>query len=362
MVTFLAESFLKKDSSNDVYDWVTAIYGAEWGSTRYSNLIDPTNTIDIVLFDIEGDNSINGGMLGYFWARDNFTKTGANSEANSNEKILFAMDAVLLATPEGASWEESDYWPKEMVSTLAHEFQHMINFYQRIELENMDTWLNELLSLATEDILAEKLNADGPRGVSASEKSAGAALNQNGRLGLFNYQIERPLSYWANDDSVLADYAKSYALGAWVLRNFSGKTALAAIQHADAPNSPAMLETALNRSLANILRQWGTAVLLSDLTNNPEGLRYNSASEFSSGKFSYGAINLWNYSIEYEAGNFQVGPYFVSGDGPVTTELSTMPFQSNVYYRAASNVSGSQTWNVNIPAGILLTVVVRPSL
>jgi hypothetical protein len=61
MVNNLIDAFLTAGTDNDIYDWVTAIYGEEWSSSGFSELIAPTDEIHIVLFDINDDNSTTGG-------------------------------------------------------------------------------------------------------------------------------------------------------------------------------------------------------------------------------------------------------------------------------------------------------------
>lgn len=135
MVDALADKFLRSGADNDIYEWVTAIFGAEWGEHSFPEMIGENNQIHILLYDIDNDNSTTGGVLGYFWGKDNFKKSVM---PNSNERVMFYIDAVLLATPD---------WAGEIVSTLAHELQHMVHFYQKIVLKNArvsDTWINEM--------------------------------------------------------------------------------------------------------------------------------------------------------------------------------------------------------------------------
>src|SRR3990172_7324757 len=112
MVNELASKFLAI-GNNDIYDWVTNIYGEEWGSLptyAQSDLISETtsnNQITILLFDIDNDNSTSGGVLGYFWSKDNFQTSRVSY---SNQRIMFYLDAVLLATNEG-TWDITDKWP-----------------------------------------------------------------------------------------------------------------------------------------------------------------------------------------------------------------------------------------------------------
>jgi hypothetical protein len=177
MVDQLADTFLMRGLNNDIYDWVTNIYEAEWGddTNGYTGLITANNEITILLTDIDGDDSATGGVIGFFWSKDNFEK---GSIGGSNERIMFYVDAVMFANGED-SWDIDDFWPKEMVSTLAHEFQHMINFYQKRILLDTDiaTWINEMLSETTEDLVATKIKHIGPRGIEYTDGSAGIISN-----------------------------------------------------------------------------------------------------------------------------------------------------------------------------------------
>jgi hypothetical protein len=224
MVDAIIAAFLATGSDNDIYDWVTALYGEEWGPTGYNNLIAETNEINIVLFDIYDDNSTTGGTVGYFWMKDNLTQA---SIPGSNEMIVFALDSVLTATPEGPTWESTDFWFKESMSTLAHEFQHMINFYQRSVVRGVEdpVWINEMLSMITEDLLADKLNSPGPRGIDPTDYTAGSPFNQSGRLPVFNLYNDDSLIYWPDPATATSldfgrAYAKSYAFGAYLTRNY----------------------------------------------------------------------------------------------------------------------------------------------
>jgi len=73
MVDAVAAKFLSSGSNNDIYDWVTNIYGAPWGSHSFSYLIDSSASqqIDILFFDIDNDGNMTdsepqGGIAGFF--------------------------------------------------------------------------------------------------------------------------------------------------------------------------------------------------------------------------------------------------------------------------------------------------------
>ncbi|MEW5814442.1 MAG: PKD domain-containing protein [Spirochaetota bacterium] len=210
MVNLLADKFLLAEPGNDIYDWVTNIYGPEWGAHDYSNLISPNNEITILLYDIDGDNSTTGGILGFFYAKDNFIKTSGSGTVTdiSNQRIMFYLDAVLFATDDGVGgpWDITDPWPEEIVSTLAHEFQHMINFYQKAVLRgggSSQTWLDEMASMVTEDFVSDKILTKGPRGVAYNDGTAGSPGNTNGRLPLYNSWNDIALIDWLPVTDVL---------------------------------------------------------------------------------------------------------------------------------------------------------------
>jgi hypothetical protein len=195
MVTALADKFLKgAGTNNDIYDWVTNIYGEEWGSLAVSSISDseksmmigPNTDITILLFDIDADLSPDGGVVGYFWAKDNFKESVVHY---SNERIMFYIDAVMLANADG-TWEITDKWPSIVISVLSHEFQHMIHFYQKTIMRSggsgSETWLDEMCAMATEDLVADKVQVDGPRGVTYNDYTDGPSANENGRLPLYN--------------------------------------------------------------------------------------------------------------------------------------------------------------------------------
>ncbi|MCP4751372.1 MAG: hypothetical protein GY866_10795, partial [Proteobacteria bacterium] len=272
MVDALADKFLRPGADNDIYDWVTDIYGSPWGNHSYSYLIDATanQQIDILFYDIDGDgdeaddDEPTGGVLGFFWPdKDNHI-----SRMYSNRRLMFYMDSVLTATPSpaGSSWDVTDEWPGEMVATLAHEFQHMIHFYQktvlRASMTRSDDWLNEMASMVTEDLLADKLEADGPRGVSYSDGTGGASGNTAGRLPLFNrynYYEVAP-SEWPSGYSALKYYAIDYAFGAYLARNFGGVQLFRAIVqngHTDyRAVEQALTDLGYDETFATVLRKF----------------------------------------------------------------------------------------------------------
>ena len=350
MVNQLADTFLKTNLDNDIYDWVTNIYEAEWGddTNGYTGLITANNEITILLTDIDGDDSPSGGVIGFFWSKDNFTGT---TISGSNERIMFYADAVMFANGE-ATWSIDDFWPKEMVSTLAHEFQHMINFYQkRILLDtDIDTWINEMLSETTEDLIATKIKHIGPRGVEYTDGSAGTTGNTNGRYPLFNANNTLSLTTWNNQ---LADYSKVNAFGAYLIRNYGGAKLLHDIMHNTYVDKRAVVN-AVNKSIEgsgktfdNLLSGWGTAVLLSHIESPENFPTYNTGdftyNTYKDTTYDMGSINFFNYD-----------PL-----PTIHTTAGTVQAQGNYYYKVGDNLTGDITIRLELNGQTEATLIAK---
>jgi len=366
-VEVLADRFLAVGADNDIYDWVTGIYGQEWGNHGYSSLIADDGNISILLFDIEGDNSTLGGALGYFHSRNCFR---ASTYPTSNERLMFALDSVLFATAEGGSWNATDRWPQRLLSTLAHEFQHMIHFYQKqvVQAGASTTWLNEMSSMVTQDLVETRMQVDGPRGLPWSDGSAGASGNSGGRLPRFVAYDYLPLAHWfrgstSGEDNVLNSYAVNYAFGAYLARNFGGAAFfrdLVRNPHGGVEAIDAALAAGgfVGEDFASVLQKWGAAALLSDRSSPevPPLYRYNSGGYFDASldgmRFELGSINLYNYRY-----GTQSGPRIFTG--LPQTGMAGRYKTSNCIVRVGSNLSGLIRQDITLAQGTRATLVVK---
>lgn len=133
-----------------IYRRATALAGAPWGTHPFADLIGPGGPIDIVLVNFDHDQEPYG-LMGYFWSYNNFQK--GPSTPDSNESLSLYLDTETFYRSANGIGLNTQY------STLAHEFMHMVNFYQRgVLLDNtFDTWMEELSALMLEDVLADGL-------------------------------------------------------------------------------------------------------------------------------------------------------------------------------------------------------------
>jgi hypothetical protein len=356
----IAARFLNATNSNDIFLWETDILGEPWGNTSYTNLIpwDSKKTITILLSRLNTDYPGDSYTVGYFWEKDIYS---TSEVAGSNQRVMFYLDSKLygdmLETGE-SSWDVANYWPKIVISTLAHEFQHMIHFYQKALVNgggsSADTWINEMCSMVMEDLVASKLGVEGPRGVSVADATAGPAGNTDGRIPLFNAYSSAPLAVTSGYD--VYDYSTSYAFGAWLARNYGGTELLKRVVQCKETDSTAVVNAAAaasgkTESMQRLLEKWAVAVLLSDTTTAPAGYRFNTGDWTTSKEdgltYYLGSLNVFNYSPALTV----YTPQSPSSRAPY--------YASNVYYLAASQVSSARTFSLTVPSGILTSVVLK---
>ena len=377
MVDLVADRFLRSGAGNDIYDWVTAIFGDAWGPHDYPYLIPPESAsqIHILFLDIDGDGVPSEGdrpdIAGYFHALNNYLPADDPTWLRaSNERLMFFMDAPLMAHREGPTWEVTDYYPSGMISTLAHELQHMIHFYQKSVLRGgqSETWLNEMASMVTQDLVADKIESGGPRGVAYDDPSGGKTGNWKGRLPRYNFHNYIQVTAWDHDRSESRKhYAINYALGAYLARNYGGATLFGDIV-ANGQSGVGAIEMGLRAqghtdSFGDVLASWAVANLLSDNPRAPAGYRYNSGGTWSisrSGVETYrlGSIDLYNYRYYYDSGS---GDYL---DGPRLYRFQQFSDGIRRYphsnaYTTLGRMTGTVRLRVRSDSGVRITVVVK---
>lgn len=372
MVDTLTAQFMQAGDDNDIFDWVTGVYGVPWGPHSDSPLIDSDQLIDrdrrdihILLYDIDDDQLplfSSSRTVGYFWPKDNYRQgtlvtDGEGNTFTSNGRLMFYMDSYLLARRDGAAWDIDDFWPAEVVSTLAHELQHMVHYYQRVVTRGTesDTWLNEMASLIAEDVVSEPVGVRGPRGVDPSlEGRAGGSGNPYGRLPEWATEPPVRLDAWS-DQQPLPHYAAAYSFGAALVRRYgvgvmteliaaNGETG-DAVENAVAATGGGVV------SFSSLVSDWAVAMLLSNDTAAPREYRLNRDGwlESSVGGASYflGSINAHNYGE-----GLRIVPY--------SDELSeNIPPTSSIYVRMAHDVSGTYSDQLALPAGVQVRVIER---
>ena len=223
--TAIAQEFATK--FDEIYPYITNVFGSESHQlvTTSQSLIDmetysDTGTIiNIVLYDIGVDYSQNqnGGVLGYFYAKD-YYYTGGEKYSGSNAILNYTNQGKYFYVDSGFAVSAFD----TVVSTLAHEFQHMVNFGQKnikyIKYKTVpDTWYNEMLSMLCEDMMQKKLGIDD-------------ADSPKARLQQFNANYYASgINEWRDGDYSVLSYSVAYAFGGWLCRQYGGAALVKAI-------------------------------------------------------------------------------------------------------------------------------------
>ncbi len=175
---------LGQEFDNKIYASVTNNFAKE-------SDVNGDGKINILIFDIQDGFTGSGGYVGgYFYAGDLY------NVSYSNQSEIFYIDTY----PSMGTGSTKDV--TEAYETLAHEFQHMVNFNQNVLIEgassNMDTWLNESLSMAAEQVYT------------------GQGLSS--RVNYYNLsssiQNGHSLLYWGGD--LLSNYSLSYLFGQYL--------------------------------------------------------------------------------------------------------------------------------------------------
>jgi hypothetical protein len=215
-----------------------------------------------------------------------------------------------------------------------------------------------MCSQLVEDLVADKMGVPGPRGVTTSNGDAGPAGNSYGRIPDFNYYLSTQLTKNYPQPYNVYDYSFSYAFGAWLARNYGGAAFVKNVVD-DAAMDSSCVANAVSKasgksfSMADLLTRWAVAVLGSDRVDMPPGYRNNFGGWISSGAggktFNLGSINFFNYNP---------APKVLTTTGAVPQ--GSIAAAANVYYRAAAGLTGSRSWNLEVPKGVSFSVFVAP--
>ena len=367
MLDAFAGRFLRPGASNDIHDWVTTVFGAPWGAHDNPLLIPPqaAREIHVFLFDIANDGYPTGSrIIGYYSRIHNHLQQPDHPYYQySSERLAFFMDSPILAFASGDTWEVTDPAPSVSLGTLAHEFQHMIHFYQKSALRDAvnESWLNEMASEVAEDLIADKAMINGPRGVAYDDPTAGEPENRRGRLPNYNLYNDVQVTSWPRSYP-LPNYSINYAFGAYLARNYGGAALFSDIVQSPHAGVGAVEAAVRNQghdeSFPELLTNWAAANLLSDNTGAPAPYRYNTGtwSTSSTGGVQYrlGSINLYNYV--YAPGRVaRAGPYL--HPLPVFNDRQQPP-HSNMYTTLGRN-SGTVRLRISAEADNRITVVVK---
>ena len=275
------------DNFDKIYPMVRNVFGNEsdnliYGGKQYSmeTYSDTGTKVNIVVYDIGMDysSSSGGDVVGYFYAKDYYTGSSQSVCKYSNSGKYFYIDAYYSAN-----------YTSMVFSTLAHEFQHMVDWgvkYMEQDIST-ETWFNEMLSMLCEDMMKQYLEEN-----NCDFSDDDSPLS---RLPMFNcHYYDTGLEYKTSGTyDVYYSYANNYAFGAWLLRNYGGMALLNKLS-TNAFADIDSIENATGFSMETLLKEYGKACLI-----NESGSGFNLAvdsEDYSWEGYNYplDAINLWS--------------------------------------------------------------------
>ncbi|MCL2155095.1 MAG: hypothetical protein FWH53_05470 [Leptospirales bacterium] len=264
------------DKFDLIYPAATNILGFEYGGGPNGNGgIDGDPKIQILIYDIAIDAS------GYFWGKDllqQFQLETHSRDAKTNLAEIFYLDAYV-----------TNNYPDFIYSTMIHELQHLINYSVKwIKHEKSSaTWYNEMLSIMAEDIIAPMIGVD----LSNSDHP----VMDMRRFLIWYDQVG--ITKW---DSSSNSYAKGFAFGAYLLRNYGGAELLKSILANDTTNiesiSSALNEISPGMNFEKAFARFGEAMIYSGL-QKPEGvMTFDKTVTSAINGFTYTAygFDIWN--------------------------------------------------------------------
>ncbi|WP_169749769.1 M30 family zinc metallopeptidase [Comamonas thiooxydans] len=314
-------------NSNAVYHRATAMVGQPWGAHEFDDLIQTEQPLDIVLVNFDRDQQPYG-LMGYFWSYNNFKVTPSTPE--SNESLSVYLDTETIYRTPGDIGLNTQY------NTLAHEFMHMVNFYQRgVLLDNtFETWLEETSALMLEDVLSDILT---PGYSPIRDGRFPDYLNQSG----FNCNL---IDWDFDPSSNCFGYSIGGSFGAYLLRHYGIGFYQNLLRGNNSVDGFVILDKAIRDAggpgTVEAIRRAALNAALLPASGSPAGFGMPPRTE--------NGITL--YAIDGPA-------YILDRVLPTSVPAELVPLGSFPVVRPA--VYGTYTETVSVPPGTTLSIVVR---
>jgi hypothetical protein len=239
-----------------------------------------------LIYDLDGDYVAGqgAGTVGFFWSKDEYAQSTLDENYGvdgykTNKAEMFYVDAYF-----------SDYSADDMVTTLVHEYQHMINFNvkaMRLKKE-YSTWYDEMLSMLAEDVIDPLIGIGIDNSTHPIKSRFFFFLDGYYRFGPTEWRTE---SFEEN----FVSYANVYGFGAYLVRNFGGVQFLKEISANNFVD-----ERSISKALASCSgNKTGVTNFLQAISRYGEALVYNNTSgaTLSFNKTAAGTISGESYTF-----------------------------------------------------------------
>lgn len=276
-----------RESFYRIYKDMVYLFGEHWGFHNKENTIPASkNDIHILLTDIDNDfnESQSGYISGYYYGSKDtkieFINENGFNVSNQNSNIVLD-SSYYFNKDNNEEWKSKSSRTAFLISTMIHEFQHMIHYYKKEVLQDTigDKFFNEMFSMVAEDILSDKYleyiytddDGDTVRTYDHPAKY---------RVPEFNLFWDSGSSFEWGEINNRRNYSISYLMGAYLIRNYG----IAPFKHyLDNPlngkdgiiSSLNSVDSSYNYSTQSILQSFGTAILTSNIQNNTRHEKFN---------------------------------------------------------------------------------------
>lgn len=317
-VTETSLSSYKKDSSSTeinvfetlgslfdvkIYPNITNILGSFSYTTSYSDVISCPSKVNIVIADLYYDysetESTKAGTQGYYWAGDMVTEY-------PNQDAIIYLDSWFIQNN-----------PESVYSTLAHEFNHMLNYMNKSFSKQLafSTWYTEMLSgLADamfENYLVEDLKDD-----DSIYMQRLPFFNTFYNLGFSNWRsTNKYFNSGSSGSDVYISYGNVFVFGDFLAKNYGGFNLIKEI----ATNSyvdETSIVTAVNKingtsfSFSDIIKKF-SCIPISNFFNDDSLCTLNKKVEYS-GNSSIYLKAIQNKSYYYSGNQYSISNSAVS--------------------------------------------------
>jgi hypothetical protein len=233
---------LATEFDTEVYPKVTSKFGP------LSSDIDSNNRVNIVMYDIK--YYVEGVEIRGFVNSDDMDDTFDGTIGNSNDGEYFYMDVTNFNTN------------KDIIkSTLAHEFQHVVNQSIQISIGNagpMEVWVDEGLSMAAEHyVYGSSILEDRINNFNTSENI------RNANSTLLVWEPAKAIS----------NYALSYVFVQWLAKTYTDSIYANIINQVGNGNASSVVSAAGSSNFEVLLKGWG----IDNLINPTYGGRLTKA-------------------------------------------------------------------------------------